>query len=70
MGGSDTPKLIIGDGCSFVEYVHLTAFYKITIGNNVLTGRWVTISDNSHGRTNLMIWRWPLSKDLYILRER
>ena len=32
------------------EYCHITACHSITIGNNVLTGRYVYISDNSHGK--------------------
>lgn len=44
-----TPKILIGDNCSIGEYVHITAINSISIGNNVLMGRRVTISDNSHG---------------------
>jgi acetyltransferase-like isoleucine patch superfamily enzyme len=43
------PQIIIGDNCSIGEYCHITAINKIVIGNGVLTGRWVTITDNSHG---------------------
>ena len=57
-----TLKLTIGDGCAFGEYIHLTAFNKIVIGNNVLTGRWVTISDNSHGRTDMSDMKMPPRK--------
>lgn len=39
----------IGKRCNFGDYVHITAINRITIGNDVLTGRWVTITDNSHG---------------------
>ena len=42
-------KLIIGNNCNIGEYAHITACRKILIGNNVLTGRWITITDNSHG---------------------
>ena len=45
-------KLIIGSGCNIGEFCHITAANKIVIGNGVLTGRWVTISDNSHGNTD------------------
>ncbi|MEQ3053611.1 MULTISPECIES: DapH/DapD/GlmU-related protein [Bacteroides] len=51
-----SPSIIIGDNCHIGEYTHITAITDITIGNNVLTGRYVLISDNSHGdRTNLDI---------------
>lgn len=43
------PEVSIGENCNFGDYLHLTCVNKIHIGNNVLTGRWVTISDNGHG---------------------
>lgn len=45
------PQISIGDNCDFGEYLHLTCINQIKIGNGVLTGRWVTISDNSHGES-------------------
>lgn len=58
--GSDSyhPSVVIGKNCSFGDYLHLTCINKIVIGDNILTGRWVTITDNSHGNTtkeNLII---------------
>lgn len=47
-----TPVIEIGDECNIGEYCHITAVDNIKIGNGVLTGRWVTISDNSHGSTS------------------
>jgi len=44
-----TPSLIIGNHCSIGEYNHITACNKITIGDGLLTGRYVYIGDNSHG---------------------
>lgn len=44
-----TPSIRIGDNCSIGEFCHITACHSITIGNGVLTGRFVYISDNSHG---------------------
>lgn len=46
-----TPYIEIGNECTIGEFVHITACNKIIIGNNVLTGRYVYISDNSHGDT-------------------
>lgn len=43
------PSLIIGNNCSIGEYCHITAINRITIGNGVLTGRFVFIGDNAHG---------------------
>lgn len=44
--------ILIGDNCWIGEYNHITSINKITIGDNLLTGRYVLISDNSHGRTD------------------
>lgn len=50
-GHSFTPEITIGEDCNIGEFCHITAINSITIGNGVLTGRWVTITDNSHGQT-------------------
>lgn len=47
------PNLTIGKNCSFGAYNHITAINKITIGEGCLTGKWVTITDNSHGYTDV-----------------
>lgn len=43
------PELIIGNGCNLGEYNHITAVNRVVIGENILTGRFVLITDNSHG---------------------
>lgn len=43
------PSLTIGDHCNIGEYNHITACNKITIGDGLLTGRFVYIGDNAHG---------------------
>lgn len=43
------PQIEIGDNCNFGAYNHITSINKIYIGNGLLTGKWVTITDNSHG---------------------
>lgn len=43
------PMLIMGNGCNLGQYNHITAVNKIIIGDNLLTGRFVLITDNSHG---------------------
>lgn len=48
---STRPQLTIGDNCVFGDYSHVTSVEKIVIGNNLLTGRFVLITDNCHGRT-------------------
>ena len=46
------PTVSIGENCSFGDYLHLTCINRIQIGDNVLTGRCVTITDNGHGTTD------------------
>ena len=43
------PMVIIGANCNIGAYNHITAINKIQIGDGLLTGKWVTITDNSHG---------------------
>lgn len=44
-----SPSITIGENCNIGEHCHITACNRIQIGNGVLTGRYVYISDNSHG---------------------
>lgn len=44
-----TPYITIGNHCSIGEYNHITACNNITIGDGLLTGRYVYIGDNAHG---------------------
>lgn len=46
------PHLSIGCNCHFGDHNHITCINEITIGNNLLTGKWITITDNSHGDTD------------------
>lgn len=47
------PSIIIGKNCHFGVQNHITCINKISIGDNLLTGKWVTITDNSHGDSSL-----------------
>ena len=47
------PSLVIGAQCSIGEGAHITAANSIRIGNHVLLGKHVTISDNNHGEGSL-----------------
>lgn len=57
-----TPEVTIGENCNFGDYLHLTCINNITIGNGVLTGRWVTITDNGHGTSSEIVEGAPPSK--------
>lgn len=52
-GKTVIPELTIGNGCNFGEYNHITAVNRIVIGDNLLTGRFILITDNSHGKFEL-----------------
>ena len=47
------PSIVIGNYCKFGEYFHITSCNKITIGDGLLTGRFVLITDNNHGDLSL-----------------
>ena len=47
------PELAIGNNVSIGEYSHITCANKLIIGNGVLTGKKVLITDNAHGDINL-----------------
>ena len=62
----DKPHLIIGDNVSLGEYSHITCANKVTIGNGVLTGRFVLITDNSHGNnTKEVADIAPLAREIH-----
>ena len=46
------PRVFIGENCHFGAYNHITCINHIRIGDSVLTGKWVTITDNDHGTTD------------------
>lgn len=52
-GAAFDPVINIGRRTSIGAYCHLTAVSRITIGNGVLMGMHVTISDNAHGESAL-----------------
>lgn len=46
------PQLIIGNHVSLGEYSHITCVDKVIIGDGLLTGRFVLITDNAHGSSS------------------
>lgn len=48
-----SPQIVIGNGCSIGDEAHITSINNITIGNNVLTGKYLLITDNAHGISSL-----------------
>lgn len=48
-----SPCLTIGKRCYMGEYSHITCIERVSIGDNLLTGRFVIITDNCHGNTSI-----------------
>jgi acetyltransferase-like isoleucine patch superfamily enzyme len=46
------PHIEIGENVVIQEYCHITSVNKIIIGNNTIIGKWVTITDNAHGKSD------------------
>jgi acetyltransferase-like isoleucine patch superfamily enzyme len=60
------PLLEIKDHVSIGEYSHITCANHIEIGNGVLTGRFVLITDNGHGKSDISeMTTPPLSRSIY-----
>lgn len=45
----ESPVLVIGDNCKMNDRVHISAHESVVIGDNVLMGSNILITDNSHG---------------------
>ena len=43
------PSVVIGDNVTIGTGFHISSISKIVIGDNVLTGKYITIVDNGHG---------------------
>lgn len=60
------PEIKIGNNVRIGEYCQISACNKVVIGNGVLTGRWVYISDNAHGRFEIgQLQIPPIARPLY-----
>lgn len=57
-----TPEINIGSDCHIGAFNHITCVNKIVIGDGFVSGKWVTITDNSHGNTELETLQMPVSK--------
>ena len=61
-----SPQIAIGENCCIGERSHITAIDKIIIGNYVLTGPGVLITDNAHGdSTKSSMDIFPIFRSLY-----
>ncbi len=61
-----SPLISIGRNTNINEYNHISAVNKVIIGDGVLTGRYVLISDNNHGQfLRSQLDENPLARPLY-----
>lgn len=60
-------KIRIGSRCIFGNYNHITSSNSIIIGDNLRTGTFVIITDNSHGdpKDKSMLYRHPDERPIY-----
>lgn len=66
-GIKHTPSITIGKHCQIGEHCQITACHKIIIGDNLLTGRYVYISDNAHGNSQIEhLSMAPIKRPLYV----
>lgn len=49
-GSITKPRISIGDNTDIGDDCHITSTNNISIGDNVLFGKKITVTDNSHGR--------------------
>lgn len=63
----NTPEIIIGDRVSIGDDCHITALNKIIMGSDVLLGKKITITDNSHGRCDNLdeLFLHPSGRDVF-----
>lgn len=61
-GDNFIPEITIGNHTSIGEDYHITAINKIIIGDNVLMGKKITITDNGHGKAEYEYLNLPPAK--------
>lgn len=60
------PQLLIGDNVSIGAEAHITCCNYIVIGNNIVTGKKILITDNSHGSSKRHLLDMnPFDRPLY-----
>ena len=65
-GKKYNPEIIIEDNVIINPFNHITCINKIHIGTGTLTGKYVTITDNSHGTSSYNeVLSAPLHRPLY-----
>lgn len=61
------PEIRIGSNTYIGDYTQISAANQVVIGDGVLTGRYVYISDNNHGKTDAAnLQKKPVDRTLFI----
>lgn len=60
-----TPSITIGNNCHFGAFNHISATNRIEIGDGFLSGKNVTIVDNSHGKPGEQTDVSPNRREIY-----
>ena len=60
------PEMVLGNDISIGEYSHISCAQQIMIGDGLLTGRFVLITDNAHGQNSASeLTIHPLARKIY-----
>lgn len=59
-GQKFAPQIIIGRDCHIGAFNHITCVNSIEIGDGFVSGKWVTITDNSHGDASIEMLSMPV----------
>ena len=60
------PEMVLGNDISIGEYSHISCARQIIIGDGLLTGRFVLITDNAHGQNSASeLTIPPLARKIY-----
>ena len=51
-GQSSSPRLVVGNHVMLTDHVHISCADSVEIGDNVLMGSYVFVTDNSHGNAD------------------
>lgn len=65
-GISHKPEIVIGNNVLIGDSAHISAINRIVIGDGVITGKMILITDNAHGKSNSeLLDTNPLKRPLF-----
>ena len=60
-----SPSITIGNNCHFGAFNHISSSNHIEIGDGFLSGKWVSIVDNAHGKSGFDTFTSPNKREIY-----